>query len=128
LVLRALWRLGGPPLEWGTAIDLEAMPASLGGASSLLPVLARLQAQQFISWTRTGGGVRPDPQYVGSRVPPVDWAALARRRAGDFGRLDAVERYARTRHCRRAFVLRYFGEVDTRAPCGACDRCLGLAE
>jgi len=48
-----------------------------------------------------------------------------RRRAVDMDRLDAMQRYAQTRSCRRAFVLRYFGDPDVRPTCGACDRCLG---
>jgi ATP-dependent DNA helicase RecQ len=57
---------------------------------------------------------------------PVDWPALERRRQADLSRLDAMQRYAQARHCRRAFVLRYFGDPDVRPECGACDRCLGL--
>jgi ATP-dependent DNA helicase RecQ len=38
-------------------------------------------------------------------------------------RLDAMQRYAQTRACRRAFLLRYFGDPDARASCTACDRC-----
>jgi ATP-dependent DNA helicase RecQ len=56
---------------------------------------------------------------------PVDWDELARRRTVDMDRLDAMQQYAQTRSCRRAFVLRYFGDPDVRPACGACDRCLG---
>ncbi|HEU4632131.1 MAG TPA: HRDC domain-containing protein, partial [Gemmatimonadaceae bacterium] len=31
-----------------------------------------------------------------------------------------------TTGCRRAFVLRYFGDPDARAACSGCDNCLGL--
>ncbi len=44
-----------------------------------------------------------------------------RRRAIE--RLDAVQRYARGRACRRRTLLRYFGE-EASASCGSCDRCV----
>jgi len=37
-------------------------------------------------------------------------------------RIEMMRAYAETRHCRREFLLRYFGEADT-APCGDCDCC-----
>ena len=40
-------------------------------------------------------------------------------------KLDAMQRYAYTKRCRRAFVLRYFGDPAARPECGACDNCLG---
>ncbi len=51
----------------------------------------------------------------------VDWRPVDRRRAAAQARIDAVERYARTRGCRRAAVLDYFGE--RAASCSGCDRC-----
>ncbi len=127
-VLRALWRAVGPRLQNGASIDLDGLPPGFGGASGVLPVLERLQAKQFITWQRTGGGFRLDGQAVVGNSPPVDWGLLDRRRANDVARLDAMQEYAQTKDCRRAFVLRYFGDPDVRTDCGACDRCLGTAE
>ena len=125
-VLRALWRAVGRRLETGASIDLDGLPPGLGGAMGLTPVLERLQAAQFIVFERTEGGFRLDPRASDPRWMPVDWPALERRRQADLSRLDAMQRYAQARHCRRAFVLRYFGDPDVRPECGACDRCLGL--
>jgi ATP-dependent DNA helicase RecQ len=47
--------------------------------------------------------------------------ALRLRRAA-LAKVDAVQRYARARGCRRRALLHYFGE-DAPARCGACDRC-----
>ncbi|HET9982060.1 MAG TPA: ATP-dependent DNA helicase RecQ [Longimicrobiales bacterium] len=69
----------------------------------------------------TGAWVVEEP------VPAVDWRALDRRRRGEQLRLLQVEAYARTGSCRRAFVLRYFGERPPDRRCGGCDRCLGPA-
>ncbi len=123
--LRALWRAVGKKLERGAMIDLEGLPPGLGGSRELVPVLERLEAQQIVTWTRSGGGVRLDPRTRDAKWLPVDWAAIDRRRKSDMSRLDAMQRYAQTRYCRRAFVLRYFGDPEVRSRCAACDRCLG---
>ena len=85
-------------------------------------------AQQFVTWTRTGAGMRLDPRARDAKWLPVDWSAIDRRRTSDLRRLDAMQRYAQTRYCRRAFVLRYFGDPEVRSQCAACDRCLGSTE
>ncbi|MBC8086895.1 MAG: RecQ family ATP-dependent DNA helicase [Phycisphaerae bacterium] len=125
-VLRSLWRLGGKTIQAGTAIDLDRLPRALGGAYGVVAVLDRLQSEQYLAWTRTGGGFRLDPQSRDAGWLPVDWRALEARGLADLSRLDAVQRYAQTRTCRRAFVLRYFGDPEARPTCTACDRCLGI--
>jgi ATP-dependent DNA helicase RecQ len=51
----------------------------------------------------------------------VDWRPVRRRRAEALARIEAVERYATTRGCRRRKLLEWFGE--TIASCSGCDRC-----
>jgi ATP-dependent DNA helicase RecQ len=58
----------------------------------------------------------------------VDWATIDRRRAADISKLQAVQKYAYTRECRRGFVLRYFGDPAARTKCEGCDNCLGITE
>jgi RecQ family ATP-dependent DNA helicase len=38
--------------------------------------------------------------------------------------LVEISRYAELQDCRRAFLLRYFGETSRAEKCGACDNCL----
>jgi ATP-dependent DNA helicase RecQ len=123
-VLRALWRSVGQRLEAGAVVDLDALPRALGGAMAVTPVLARLEAAQFVAWKRVGGGIRLDVRSNAASWLPVDWSQLAHRRQVEWGRLDAMQQYAQTRYCRRAFVLRYFGDPEVRSHCGACDRCM----
>src|SRR3712207_9536645 len=58
----------------------------------------------------------------------IDWATLERRRRADLAKLDTMQQYAYTRTCRRAFVLRYFGDPAARGSCSGCDNCLGTHE
>jgi ATP-dependent DNA helicase RecQ len=124
--LRALWRAAGKQLEDGVAIDLEGLPPGFGGGQGGLPVLERLQAQQFVMFERTGGGLR----LTNARAPlakfPIDFAAIDRRRNGEMSKLDAVQRYAYTPGCRRSFVLKYFGDPAARPRCDGCDNCMGV--
>jgi superfamily II DNA helicase RecQ len=52
---------------------------------------------------------------------PVDWRPIRERRSGAEARIQAVEDYARERGCRRARLVRYFGEHLQH--CAGCDRC-----
>jgi len=52
---------------------------------------------------------------------PVDWRPVRERRRRAVARIGAVERYAGEGACRRAAILRYFGERLTR--CSGCDVC-----
>jgi len=54
----------------------------------------------------------------------IDFAELERRKAAEFDKLDRVITYARSRRCRQAEILAYFGET-TGYRCGACDNCGG---
>jgi ATP-dependent DNA helicase RecQ len=123
-LLRALWRGVGPALSHGATIDLDGLPPGLGGAATLVPVLERLAAEQFVTWHRIEGGIRLAPSHRRRATPPVRWDQLDRRKRTDVARLDAMEEYTYTTHCRRAYVLRYFGDREAREQCGACDRCL----
>jgi ATP-dependent DNA helicase RecQ len=53
----------------------------------------------------------------------IDWDDALARRRHELARLDAIDGYARTRECRRGFILRYFGDQDAMASCGDCDNC-----
>lgn len=124
-VLRTIWRAVGKRFVSGASVDLDGLPPGFGGTTGLIPVLERLESEQFVAWKTTGGGFRLHRRSVDPNWLPVDWPLLERRRQADLGRLDAMQRYSQTRACRRAFVLRYFGDPDARLHCNACDRCLG---
>ena len=52
----------------------------------------------------------------------IDWDRHDLLRGLEEEKLEAMEAYIHTRQCRRAHVVRYFGE-DTDLACGMCDRC-----
>ncbi|MDQ3949623.1 MAG: ATP-dependent DNA helicase [Gemmatimonadota bacterium] len=124
-LLRAIWRAAGPALHDGATIDLDALPPGFGGAAGAVPILERLQADQYLEWRRLAGGRRLADRRKRLDAYPVDWATLERRRKADLAKLDTMQQYAYTRTCRRAFVLRYFGDPAARGNCSGCDNCLG---
>jgi ATP-dependent DNA helicase RecQ len=126
-LLRALWRVAGRRLETGVSLDLDGLPPIFGGSSGVIPMLERLEGGQFVTWYRQGGGWRLPVARAREAAVPVDWGALERRRQADLHRLDAMQGYAQTRYCRRAYLLRYFGDPAAREACAGCDRCLGSA-
>jgi ATP-dependent DNA helicase RecQ len=64
---------------------------------------------------------------ITQRVRPeeltIDFEALQIRKAYELEKLDQVMAYASTRECRRAFLLRYFGEGLKGEGCNSCDVC-----
>jgi ATP-dependent DNA helicase RecQ len=125
-LLRALWRGVGPALRTGAVVDLDGLPPGLGGSAACAPLLDALQDRQFLAWERLGTGL-----YLADKSAPlskfkIDWAIIDRRRAAELSKLQAVQKYAYTRECRRGFVLRYFGDPAARPRCAGCDNCLGI--
>jgi ATP-dependent DNA helicase RecQ len=125
-LMRTLWRGGRGALGTGVAFDLDALPPGFGGCYGAQRLLNALQDRQFIHWTATSPGTR----LAAPRRPlasfAIDWDAIARRRSADLSKLDAMQRYAYLKTCRRGFVLRYFGDSAARARCSGCDNCLGI--
>src|SRR5450432_1988753 len=127
-LLRAIWRVGGASCYDGITVDPNAFAPGLGGATGIAALLDSLQDRQFIVWERSGGGLRiPDVRRPFSALR-ISWEQLDRRRAGDMGKLDAMQKYSYTTGCRRGFLLRYFGDPAASSSCTGCDICLGTHE
>ena len=127
-LLRALWRGVGPALHKGAVIDLAGLPPGLGGATGCVTLLDTLQDRQFLVWERLGSGMYLKDKSAELGRFAVDWSTIDRRRAAELSKLQAVQKYAYTRECRRGFVLRYFGDPAARTKCDGCDNCLGITE
>lgn len=125
-LLRALWRGVGSNLGLGANIDLDGLPPGLGGAAGSIPLLEALEERQFLVWERLNSGLHLADRNAPLSKFAVDWALVDRRRAADLAKLQAVQKYAYTKDCRRGFVLRYFGDPAARSRCEGCDNCLGI--
>jgi ATP-dependent DNA helicase RecQ len=94
-----------------TAVAARAAAIAPRQADSVIRILQR----QGVLQDAGNGGLR-----LGG---VVDWDDAMSRRRHETGRLDAMDEYARTRECRRGFVLRYFGDPDAMRYCEDCDNC-----
>jgi ATP-dependent DNA helicase RecQ len=138
-VWRALEEVMGRARVAPVPLDVLALRAGLVREEGvLLSCLRKLEAEGALRAVEEGGLPReegelrgpdgraalPSPvlQRMGSGAPRLEGARAARDR--ERSRLEAVAGYLLTRHCRRAFLLGYFGE-RAEVPCGRCDLCGG---
>jgi ATP-dependent DNA helicase RecQ len=128
-LLRALWRLGGGErLQTGMNVDLDILPPGLAGRSGATAMLDALQSRQILVWERSDSGIRLADSRAPLAVFKIDWEDIDRRRGAELSKLEAVQKYAYTRACRRGFVLRYFGDPAATSRCSGCDNCLGTTK
>lgn len=78
-----------------------------------------LEEAGAVTATRTG--------LLASRQEPAEAVrgavdVVEQRERIDQSRVEMMRGYAETRHCRRQFLLTYFGD-ELEEPCGNCDRC-----
>ena len=62
---------------------------------------------------------------VGAGQLAIDFELLELRVARERQMLDRLVRFADTRGCRRANLLRYFGDIEAPRACEACESCKG---
>lgn len=125
-LLRSLWKRARGALHLGIVADLEALPPGIGGPTGAQPLLDTLESKQFLVWRRLGEGLTLTDPARALDDWPIDWDGVQRRRGAELRKLDMVQKYAYTDQCRRAFVLRYFGDPAARPTCSNCDKCLGI--
>ncbi|HEU4995894.1 MAG TPA: ATP-dependent DNA helicase RecQ [Gemmatimonadaceae bacterium] len=121
-LLRALWRVCGTDLDNGVSVDLHGLPPGIG-AHTARTVLERLRERQFVDFQPLDEGLYLSRPELPLSAYDIDWETLERRRCSDMEKLETIQRYAITTQCRRAFVLRYFGESRAAGSCGGCDNC-----
>ncbi|NLF31350.1 MAG: RecQ family ATP-dependent DNA helicase [Planctomycetes bacterium] len=108
------------------SVDLEALAKAAG--------LTTAQVQRALGALNDAGHLTYHPPFRGrgvqklmDRPPPfdeakIDWERQDFLRGLEEEKLAAMEGYIHGRDCRRAHVVRYFGET-TDLKCGTCDRC-----
>ncbi len=106
-------------------ISLEALALYTGlNDASLRRGIHALENAQLIEYQPPfqGRGVR-----LTEPVPPeklnIDWAAQEQKAAHAYEKLEIMRQYVFSRACRRAYLLRYFGEKSVAGNCQNCDVC-----
>jgi len=98
-----------------------------GTGAGALAALERVDAVRLIApadagWGTAAAAVGSQAGRLGVRRQ-LDLALASQLRGRALGKVDAVQRYALSRRCRRQGLLGYFGE-DAPERCGSCDRCV----
>ncbi len=113
--LRSTWQ------HWTRIADRDTgrLPFNVGDADPD-------QFAMIVAALRDSGLLDPVALAVTSFDPnaPIDATSVLHHRAYAEARLREMAEYAETTGCRRAAILRYFGEEAPEA-CGNCDNCLG---
>lgn len=126
-LIEGLSRLGDP--YRGVEVRDDVLARLAGSLDQARVLLASLQQRGFLEgspWPGRGGlrlRLRERPDRI-----PVDWARLRASRRREERKLRSMEGFARTRGCRRGYVLRYFGDPDAMHRCTSCDNCLGSSD
>ncbi|MBI2190877.1 MAG: RecQ family ATP-dependent DNA helicase [Planctomycetes bacterium] len=121
-------------LEWDTGegggalgVDLSHLAGQAGLAEDgARRILGELQDEGFIDYRPPfrGRGIRVLKRDVLDLSLAVDFEALDARREHEMQKLETLVRFCTARSCRRAWLLRYFGEKTDLRHCGNCDWCL----
>ena len=104
--------------------ELRDLSAATGlSLDQIKRVITNLEGTVFESAERYRGRstllLRPDD----AALDDIDFDALEYKRELEMRRLEDVLDYARTRGCRQAYLISYFGEETGTWRCGSCDRC-----
>jgi ATP-dependent DNA helicase RecQ len=99
-------------------------PQDIASRVAAALVIAPRQAESVLRIMRRQDALREAGDGTLLLHGSLDWDDALRRRRHELARLDAMDGYARTRQCRRGYVLRYFGDPDAMDHCGDCDNCV----
>ncbi len=117
--VREMWR------RWVAA----STPAAGGGQPAGEDVAEAASFATVLGALRDSGLVEQTEVRLLSADPeaPIDTRSIGEHREHAQARLVQMAEYAETSECRRAVILRYFGEQASER-CDGCDNCLGTAE
>lgn len=121
-------RTAGRPVTIG--LDRLAREAGLSDGRQALAAARALERSSHLRICNVvesrSGGAGAITLECGPGDPPARfWRSLRDDRSRELTRLLWVQRYATHNGCRRAYLLRYFGEAAAGGRCGNCDRCRG---
>lgn len=122
LVYRTLWSIDANPV----AMTNKEIAKLVGNRIKDGQVGAAINLFNIAGLTRSIQRGRIVEKLVEKPPPfdraPIDWQHYQMLRNIELDKLRAMQKFISTNDCRRGFILRYFGEMDS-FKCGTCDRC-----
>lgn len=124
-VLDALCSVYGPELECGVPVDWKRISERTGAVPRMLSMASKRMIElRILEYADARDDLRVLRSDVQSDRLPIDWRPLEEAHRVELAKLDAMLAYGTTEACRRATILRYFGEEYSAANCQGCDNCL----
>jgi len=124
-VLQAVERMVGPrrsePVYFRRQQLAQELDMDVAGLSRALTQLRSLEAVEYVPPFRGRAIQVVDPQRSADQLE-IDYQLNQQRRAAAYDKLEWICRYARSRTCREAAILRYFGQAEVQ-DCRRCDNC-----
>ena len=122
LIHRCLLKFGDEA-GFGVRCSVAELSETAGlGEEQVRRVLRALDGE-VLEWRAPFAGRSTELLRPEERDPVIDFEALERKRVMELDRLDEAVEYARTRSCRQARLISYFGEETDGWRCGCCDNC-----
>jgi ATP-dependent DNA helicase RecQ len=119
LLLALEQRLGSGRLYSGLELQWSEL-RRIGELDAVSTELTILAGDRVIEWEPH----RSANAFALLREPgPRDWQEVNERRRREQKRLERMRGYTTCSGCRRAFLLRYFGEQPEQTRCAGCDNC-----
>ncbi len=127
------YRLVEHMLEWGSCEPGERMGFSLDGLSEAAGLqepqvrrtLHEMEHEGIIDYQPPfrGRGVRMLSKGLKTLAGVVDFDLIDSRREHELDKLETLLKFCQAKSCRRAWLLKYFGEKTGMKYCGNCDWC-----
>lgn len=120
-------------LEWGSCESGERMGFSLDGLSEAAGLqepqvrrtLHEMEHEGLVEYIPPfrGRGLRMLSKGLSDLSKMVDFDLVDTRRQHELDKLETLLKFCQAKSCRRAWLLRYFGEKTSMKYCGNCDWC-----
>jgi ATP-dependent DNA helicase RecQ len=111
--------------EAGWELSLEETAVVLGiKKEALARTIKKLAEKDLVEYRPPFRGTEIKIlRRVDSRDLNLDFKGLKNKAERAYEKLDEMEQYVYQLGCRQQYILKYFGDHDTK-PCGQCDNCL----
>ncbi|MBI3656370.1 MAG: RecQ family ATP-dependent DNA helicase [Acidobacteria bacterium] len=93
----------------------------------LVAILMELKAREWLEYIPPvhGRGLMLLKKRVPAAHLKINFLKAKERQLRELEKINKMENYAFTSECRRAFILKYFGDHSADSSCGRCDNCKG---
>ena len=127
-IARQLGEKYGQELQAGWEFNLEEAALVIKvKRDSLLRAVKKLAEQNLVEYRPPFRGT--EIKILKTVAPEdlnLDFKALREKAERAYEKLDEMESYVRQTGCRQEYILKYFGDLDSK-PCGHCDNCQKLS-